>query len=436
MCTIEQAGIFARAYRKAYAEFKQEQQQQHKPKPPPQQPGGKGVAAAGAPTIPSAASLVGSTGAQPVLNWAGLQQLVAETARAGEQDGGKRAQTLKNAPALVADALAARGLPAVAEQQKQQEEEGGEGLLTGTGGTVERLRAAFNGAMARLGSSVEPGRLGAGVVEALGLLGQADVLLQELKGELGGGSGEGTAAGGTEGAADPAALARLWREFEGDGKDAAAAPSTPEPPAASVAGWLAGLGPAAREPVADAGALAAALRGLAGGRFQEGKGPYRLGSGGAMLLRATHTAPPLEGPGRTNWVAEVVLGKARGPEAAGGVVPVLVRVVVEGNPASAWSRRAEEAAAAALLRCGQWLRERDGGAADAVRTVAAVLEELRLTLRPGVCGITGRALMLDGASGPLELMTPYARTEAGGRRQGGGGGGRLVYPLVTGRLCE
>ena len=375
-----------------------------------------------------------------MLNWAGLQQLVAETARAGEQGGGKRAQALKNMPALVAAALAVRGLPGPAGVGGEEE---GEGSVAGMGGTVERLRAAFNGAMARLGGSVEPGRLGVGVMEALGLLGQADVLLQELKDELGAGGGR-AAAGETEGVADPAVLARFWRgleeEIEDGGEGAAAAPVTPEPPSASLAGWLAGLG--AREPVADAGALAAVLKGLGDGRFQEGKGPYRLRSGGPMLLRATHTALPgggggggsgEAGPGRTWWVAEVVLGKARGPEAAAagavGVVPVLVRVVVEGNPASAWSRRAEEAAAAALLGWGRWLRERGGVAgADAVRTVAAVLEELRLTLRPGVCGLTGRALMLDGASGPLDIVTPYGRVELGGQQ--GGGRGRLVYPLM------
>lgn len=425
--THQQAGTFARVYRKSHAEFlkrkqlQQQLQQQQLAMPitvkKEEKEGDDVLAAALAAELEEGP--IGQAGEQfqPSLNWAGLRQLVLETARAAGDaggGGGKRTQALQNAPALVTAALAARGLLSLE----------GDG---GGQGAVQRLRATVNAAMARLAS--EGGRLGQGMVDGLGLLARADVLLQEIRGAYGGGKGGKRGEQEEEerlGAADPLALARFWVGVEGTPTE------QPTVVVSGLAAWIAGLDAAAVDEeggVGSAEALAAALTRV-DARFEEGKGPYRLEARGRTVLRVTHTAAAVEESSRlgrqqqegqwsgTEWAADVVLGKEKhGPSttpAAAAMVPVLVRVVVEGNAGSAWSRRAEAAAAGALLRWG--FQKGGSSSRGTVRTVAAVLEELRATLRPGVCGLTGRALAMDaGGGGAVELVAPYCTVSGGGR---------------------
>jgi len=333
------------------------------------------------------------------------------------------------------------------QQQQQQEQQGGEGNGSSTNGSS---------------SSSGGGKpLGNGFVEALGLLKQVDVLLQELRdrqeaeergksrvqwqqqqqqqqqrrpaggGAAGGGRGRGTrmleaweeeVGRNGRGRGNLQAIDRYLNALEQASSSSGHTSSFYSPPSSFSfsptsppvflpfldpnACWLQALAsPAAG--IRDVGALRSALEAsdqlkdivFAGPKGHNGKLIARYGSGsgknGGELWKAeVHLTTRLT-------LAERARASAAAAAMGATLFPLLLRVTLVGNKDSAWSERVEEETKASLLRWREWTKD------DVVKTVAAVLEELRMRVQPGArCDLTGRALKLDGAL--FEPMPPYS----------------------------
>lgn len=391
--------------------------------------------------------------------WEMLQAKVETLLREGRDS--KRLAVLKSVPALLADALDDRGLPregfpypASSSLYSSRTES--------TADLLKRLRLTFNAALAGLAqskveeqhqggekgdsSSSSGAPIGNGFVEACGLLRQVDVLLQDLRdrqeAEESGESprqryhqqqqrrqaavvGRGTQTRTSEawkdeegrkggGKGDPQTIQLYLNALE-EVSSASGHPSlssfssSPTPPSRLLffacvdpnARWLEALAsPAAG--IRNVDALRSALEDCAhlkGIVLAGTKGPN-----GKLIAKCGGVKGEM-------WKAEVHLKtrltlaeRARAPAAAAAMgatlFPLLVRVTLVGNKNSAWSERVDEEIQAALLQWREWTKD------DVVKTVAAVLEEIRIRVRPGArCDLTGRALKLDGAS--LEPVPPY-----------------------------
>jgi hypothetical protein len=397
--------------------------------------------------------------------WEILQAKVETLRREGRDT--KRLTVLKSVPALLANALDSRGLPREGLPSPASSSLSSS-RMESTDDVLKRLRLTFNTALAGLAqqkkeeeqqqgggrddsssSSGEP--LGNGFVAALELLRQVDVLLQDLRDrqeaeELGESLRQryhrqqqrrpaAAAAAAAVGRGTQTRMLEAWEEEEGKkgrekgnpqaihlylnalGQVSSASgrtslsSSSSSPPPPSLPGfptcvdpnakWLEALAsPAAGIRNVDAlrSALEACahLKGIvfAGTKGQNGKLIAKCGGlKGEMWKAEVHLKTRLT-------LAE----RARAPAAAAAMgatlFPLLVRVTLVGNKNSAWSERVDEEIKAALLRWREWTQD------DVVKTVAAVLEEIRMRVRPGArCDLTGRALKLDDAS--LEPVPPY-----------------------------
>lgn len=253
---------------------------------------------------------------------------------------------------------------------------------------------------------------------------QADLILQRLKNDLLGGGGATTTASSShdsslqaqlrhgglrgdeaEGHGDLEAMEHFWLGLDSP-------TGNPDLPAAvdPEAEWLQQLAAPTRG-IKHATAIQAALQGV--DRFKD----FAFGCQGSSLFTAAYKGSLC----RVHvYMAKRMTAKEQQHGGGGdGLFPCLVQVTMEGNSGSAWSKRMEEEANAALLRWRQATQQ------DTVQTVAAVLEELRLRVHPGTRGddLTGRALKLAGPS--VEPMTPCLPS------LGGSSGRGLAYRLHT-----